>query len=165
MFGPYEVIARDGVYANTKNGSERDMKAALDFALNGESDNALEIINAYANTLQRLEGHDAPLCAIQCYHLVRAMTLMKDQVRPSWNNMVRNALLPTIEQFDADSPYANGNWGAIVNRLRMACAIFLKDSVLYQQSIDYFLHANDNGSLPNYVGASGQCQESGRDSD
>lgn len=163
MFGPYEVIARDGVYANTKNGSERDMKAALDFALKGESGNALEIINAYANTLQRLEGHDAPLCAIQFYNLVRAMTLMKDQVRPSWNNMVRNALLPTIEQFDADIPYANGNWGAIVNRLRMACAIFLKDSVLYQQSIDYFLHANDNGSLPNYVGASGQCQESGRD--
>ena len=163
MFGPYEVIARDGVYANTKNGSERDMKAALDFAQKGERDNALEIINAYANTLQRLEGHDAPLCAIQCYHLVRAMTLMKDYVRPSWNNMVRNALLPTIEQFDADSPYANGNWGAIVNRLRMACAIFLKDSVLYQQSIDYFLHANDNGSLPNYVGTSGQCQESGRD--
>ena len=163
MFGPYEVIARDGVYANTKNGSERDMKAALDFALKGESDNALEIINAYANTLQRLEGHDAPLCAIQCYHLVRAMTLMKDQVRPSWNNMVRNALLPTIEQFDSDSPYANGNWGAIVNRLRMACAVFLKDSVLYRQSIDYYLHANDNGSLPNYVGSSGQCQETGRD--
>lgn len=163
MFGPYEVIARDGVHANTKNGSERDMKAALEFAQKGECDNALEIINAYANTLQRLEGHDAPLCAIQCYHLVRAMTLMKDYVRPSWNNMVLNALLPTIEQFDAYSPYANGNWGAIVNRLRMACAIFLKDSVLYQQSIDYYLHANDNGSLPNYVGSSGQCQETGRD--
>ena len=163
MFGPYEVIARDGAYANTKNGSERDMKAALDFAQNGERENALEIINAYANTLRRLDGHDAPLCAIQCYHLVKAMTLMKDHMRPSWNDMVRNALLPTIDKFDADSPYANGNWGAIVNRLRMACAIFLKDSVLYQQSIDYFLHANDNGSLSNYVGESGQCQETGRD--
>ena len=65
MFGPYEVIARDGAYANTKNGSERDMKAALDFAQNGERENALEIINAYANTLRRLDGHDAPLCAIQ----------------------------------------------------------------------------------------------------
>ena len=32
MAGPYEVVARDGQYAFTKGGSERDMKAAWDFA-------------------------------------------------------------------------------------------------------------------------------------
>ena len=77
--------------------------------------------------------------------------------------MIRRAMLPVIDQFEADSPYANGNWGAIVNRLRMACGIFLKDSTIYQQSIDYFLYANDNGSLPKYISTAGQCQESGRD--
>ena len=163
MAGPYEVIARDGEYRHTKAGSERDMLAALELARAGEVGQALTIINAYAATLQRLEGHDAPLCAIQCFNMVRAMTLLKEHQTPEWAAMVRRALLPTIDKFEADSPYANGNWGAIVNRLRMACGIFLADSALYQASIDYYLHANDNGSLPRYVSETGQCQETGRD--
>ena len=163
LHGPYEVIARDGQYRNTKAGSERDMKAAYTFATNGERQQALAIINAYASTLKRLDGHDAPLCALQCYDLVRAMTLLKDSRQPQWDEMIRTAMLPMIRKFDADSPYANGNWGAVVNRLRMACAIFLDDKELYKESMDYFLYANDNGALPNYVGPTGQCQETGRD--
>ena len=163
MAGPYEVVARDGEFRSSKAGSERDMKAALDFAKVGKTDEALKIINAYAATLQRFDGHDAPLCAIQGYWLVRAMTMLSDHQTPAWPAMIRRAMLPVIDQFEADSPYANGNWGAIVNRLRMACGIFLKDSTIYQQSIDYFLYANDNGSLPKYISTTGQCQESGRD--
>ncbi len=163
MAGPYEVVARDGQFRSTKGGSERDMKAALDCAQQGHTDKALEIINAYANTLQRFDGHDAPLCAIQGFWLVRAMTLLKDHQTPAWSQMIRRAMLPVIDKFEADSPYANGNWGAIVNRLRMACGIFLQDSTIYQASVDYFLHANDNGALPRYVSETGQCQETGRD--
>ena len=163
MAGPYEVVARDGEYRKSKGGSERDMKAAWDCALNGQREKALEIINAYANTLQRFDGHDAPLCTIQAYWLLRAMILLKDNQTPAWSAMVRRAFLPTIDKFEADSPYANGNWGAIVNRCRMACGIFLDDKDVYQAAIDYFLHANDNGSLPNYVNETGQCQETGRD--
>ncbi|MBQ2359962.1 MAG: alginate lyase family protein, partial [Prevotella sp.] len=161
--GPYEVIARDGEYRNTKAGSERDMQAALNFAREGKNEDALRIINAYATTLQRLEGHDAPLCAIQCFDLVRAMTLLKSNETKDWSAMIRRALVPMMNKFEADSPYANGNWGAIVNRLRMACAIFLQDSVMYKTSINYYLHAYDNGSLPRYIGETGQCQETGRD--
>ncbi len=176
MAGPYEVVARDGQYRSSKGGSERDMKAALDLATQGmamsyadhqgsnaPTRQALDIINAYAQTLQRLDGHDAPLCLIQGYHLVRAMTLLKNYKTAQWDDMVRRAFLPTIDKFDADSPYANGNWGAIVNRMRMACGIYLQDSVIYKASVDYFLHANDNGSLPRYVSETGQCQETGRD--
>lgn len=163
MAGPYEVVARDGQYRGTKGGSERDMKAAYDFSVKGEADEAVAIINAYAKTLQRFDGHDAPLCTIQGYDLVRAMTLMKAHKTDEWDAMVRRAILPTLDQFEADSPYANGNWGAIVNRQRMACAIFLEDSALYKASVDYFLHANDNGSLPKYISETGQCQETGRD--
>ena len=163
MAGPYEVVARDGVYRQSKGGSERDMWAAWQCAQKGQNAKALEIINAYANTLQRFEGHDAPLCSIQAYWLVRAMILMKDAQTPAWKDMIRRAMLPVMEKFEADSPYANGNWGAIVNRLRMACGIFLGDSVLYRHAVDYFLHANDNGALPKYVGVTGQCQETGRD--
>ena len=187
MAGPYEVVARDGQYRSSKGGSERDMKAALDLARKGETEQAAKIIDAYARTLQRFDGHDAPLCTIQAFDLVRAMNIIRtlsnspcegeDSIRMAplaptgrgkeregmWAAMVRRAILPTIDQFEADSPYANGNWGAIVNRCRMACAIFLADSTLFHESIDYFLHANDNGSLPKYVNEMGQCQETGRD--
>ncbi|MCR5850910.1 MAG: glycoside hydrolase family 88 protein [Bacteroidaceae bacterium] len=170
MSGPYEVVARDGEFRASKGGSERDMWTAWQCAQQGYSDKALEIINAYAATLQRFDGHDAPLCAIQGYWLVRAMTILKNSQfiihnsqLESWGAMIRRAMLPMIDKFEADSPYANGNWGAIVNRLRMACGIFLEDSTVYQASIDYFLHANDNGSLPKYISEMGQCQETGRD--
>ena len=163
MAGPYEVVARDGAYRQTKGGSERDMKAAMLCAERGETAKALEIINAYANTLQRFDGHDAPLCLIQAYWLVRAMTLAKAHQTAEWSAMIRRAILPVIDKFEADSPYANGNWGAVVNRCRMASAIFLDDKTLYQAAVDYYLHANDNGSLPKYVSETGQCQETGRD--
>ncbi len=163
MYGPYEVVARDGQYANTKTGSERDMKTAYQCALRGDDHTSLEIINAYAKVLQRFDGHDAPLCTIQAYDLVRAMILERDKKQDSWDFMVRRAILPTIDKFEADSPYANGNWGAIVNRCRMACAIYLEDVELYKASIDYFMNANDNGSLPRYIDEKGQCQETGRD--
>ena len=174
MAGPYEVVARDGEFRASKGGSERDMWTAWQCAKSTESTEqtedtkacttkALEIINAYAATLQRFDGHDAPLCCIQGYWLVRAMTILRSHATAEWGSMIRRAMLPTIDKFEADSPYANGNWGAIVNRCRMACAIFLEDSVMYQAAIDYYLHANDNGSLPNYVSETGQCQETGRD--
>ena len=163
MAGPYEVVARDGEFRSSKGGSERDMWTAYDCARRGYTAKALEIINAYATTLQRFDGHDAPLCTIQAYWLVRAMTVVKEHQSPAWAAMIRRAILPVLEQFEADSPYANGNWGAIVNRCRMACAIFLEDSALYHASIDYYLRANDNGALPRYVSETGQCQETGRD--
>ena len=167
MAGPYEVVARDGQFRNTKGGSERDMWQAWQSAKAGDSETALTIINAYANTLQRFDGHDAPLCTIQAYWLLRAMNSLtpgpSPKERGEWEAMVRRAILPVLDKFEADSPYANGNWGHIVNRCRMAAAIFLGDKALYQHAIDIYLHANDNGSLPNYVSETGQCQETGRD--
>jgi len=163
MAGPYEIVARDGEYRSTKGGSERDMKAAWDMAAAGETAPALEIVNAYAGTLQGFDGHDAPLCTIQAYWLLRAMMILKDYQTPQWDSMIRRAIVPVLDRFEAYSPYANGNWGAIVNRCRMACGIVLEDKGLYQAAIDYYLHANDNGSLPNYISETGQCQETGRD--
>lgn len=169
LAGPYEVVARDGEFRKSKAGSERDMWQAWQSAKAGDNKTALEIINAYANTLQRFDGHDAPLCTIQAYWLLRSMSLlnvkgeMSDEEYAAAKAMVRRAVLPVIDKFEADSPYANGNWGHIVNRCRMAAAIFLEDKAFYQHAIDIYLHANDNGSLPNYVSETGQCQETGRD--
>jgi len=163
MAGPYEIVARDGKYAKTKGGSERDMWQAWQCARGGQAEKSLEIINAYAATLQGFDGHDAPLCTIQAYWLLRGMILLQDRQTPAWSAMVRRAILPVIDKFEADSPCANGNWGHIVNRCRMAAGIFLKDEGIYRHAVDIYLHANDNGTLPNYVSETGQCQETGRD--
>ncbi len=132
LSGPYEVVARDGQYAASKQGSERDMKAAWDFAKVGNCEDAARIINAYAERLQRLDGHDAPLCLIQGYWLCRAMMIVKSEKEQgrsamdcdtkAWDAMLKRAMVPTMDRFEQDSPYANGNWGAIVNRFRMAAA-------------------------------------------
>lgn len=163
MAGPYEVIARDGQHRGTKVGSERDMKQALTLAKEGKTEEACAIINAYAITLKGIDGHDAPLCTIQGYDLLQAMTLLRQHKTVAWDEMVRKVWIPVLDKFEADSPYANGNWGAIVNRMRMACGIYLQDSTIYKASLDYFYHANDNGSLPKYISPTGQCQETGRD--
>ena len=164
MAGPYEVIARDGKFRASKGGSERDMKAAWELALQGQHDKALAIINAYSGKLQRLDGHDAPLCLIQCYWLCRAMNVEKAHRSTSWETMIRRAMVPAMEQFERDSPYANGNWGAIVNRFRMAAAICMDDSAMYRHAVDYYLCGYDNGALPHYIiDENGQCQETGRD--
>ena len=163
MAGPYEVVARDGQFRSSKSGSERDMKMAWQLAQESRHQEAAAIIDAYAAKLQRLDGHDAPLCLIQGYWLCRAMMLEQDRRTPAWDKMLRQAFIPTVEQFERNSPYANGNWGAIVNRFRMAAALAMQDTLLYRQAVDYYLHAYDNGSLPHYVSPTGQCQETGRD--
>ena len=53
MSGPYEVVARDGEFRGSKGGSERDMRAAWNFAREGKHNEALRIINAYAECLCR----------------------------------------------------------------------------------------------------------------
>ena len=173
LSGPYEVVARDGQYAASKQGSERDMKAAWDFAKVGNCEDAARIINAYAERLQRLDGHDAPLCLIQGYWLCRAMMIVKSEKEQgrsamdcdtkAWDAMLKRAMVPTMDRFEQDSPYANGNWGAIVNRFRMAAAICMGDTAMYRAAIDYYFRGYDNGSLPCYISATGQCQETGRD--
>ena len=52
MAGPYEIVARDGEHRRTKGGSERDMYTAWQLAQKGDAEQALNIINAYAQTLQ-----------------------------------------------------------------------------------------------------------------
>ncbi len=172
MMAAYDFAMAWQQASHNKNGlpvttppTELNKKPADLSSLSAEEarDKALAIINAYATTLQRLDGHDAPLCAIQGYALVEAMTILHAYKTPEWDAMLRRAWLPTLDEFERNSPYANGNWGAIVNRMRMACAIYLEDKALYEHAVDYFLYANDNGALPRYVGPTGQCQETGRD--
>lgn len=174
MRGPYEVIARDGKHARTKGPSESDFSAAfyhaLLYRLNGNAAHltkSMEILDAYSGTLQAIDGHDAPLCCLQGFFLVNAMELMRDESTASqhaaWAAMIRRAFIPVMDRFEAMSPYANGNWGAIVNKMRMAVAIYSDDREMYDKACRMFNYCEDNAALPNYISETGQCQETGRD--
>lgn len=47
----------------------------------------------------------------------------------------------------------------------MAFGIFLEDEALYNQAVHFYYNGHDNGTIKNYIGENGQCQESGRDQD
>ena len=184
MRGPFDHIARDGQYAHTKAPSEDDCNAAYYNALMWSithdvrhADKAMEIVRAYTAALKQIHGHDAPLCAgLQGFMLVNAAELMrytyrKAQYANGWTEedtrlterMFREVFLPILTTFVEAAPYANGNWGGSVNKMRMAIGIFTDDEALYNAAVDYHLYSRDNGSLPNYIAESGQLQESGRD--
>jgi hypothetical protein len=78
--------------------------------------------------------------------------------------MITGVFIPVIDQFYNEQPYTNGNWGAIVTKTYMAAAIYLDNDYMYDRANFFFYHANDNGSIKNYIsGETGQIQESGRD--
>lgn len=183
--GPFEIISRDGKYSYTKDPSERDFNAAyynaIRWIITGEqahADKSMEIIRGYARTLKEIPPtNDAPLCAaLQGFMLVNAAEIMRytyiaNKYANGWTSqdtnetetMFRNVFQPVLTTFFERKPYTNGNWGIAAAKAQLSFGIFLNDHQLYDDAIDFFYHGDDNGSLPNYIAETGQCQESGRD--
>ncbi len=176
--GPFTIIARDGEHRATKGRSENDFNSAyynaLRYVISGErahAEMAMEVIRGYSSTLTKIDGHDAPLCAaLQGFMLINACELLRYEY-DGWKRadtkaterMFRDVFLPVLDDFDNRSPFANGNWGAAVNKMRIAIGVYCNDKKQYDRALAYFYGDKDNGSLSCYIGATGQCQESGRD--
>lgn len=179
-FGPFEVISRDGEFRHTKSKMEQDFSAvyqnALMWALIGEeahAEKSLDLLLGYAGTLKRIpETNDAPLlagleglkiiyAAEMLHHTYKKMTVAQfEQI----SRMIKEVFLPVMENFYHRKPYTNGNWGPIVTKAYMAAAILWDNEEMYNKAIDFYLHANDNGTIAHYIsGETGQIQESGRD--
>ena len=54
-----------------------------------------------------------------------------------------------MENFYHRKPYTNGNWGPIVTKAYMAAAILWDNEEMYNKAVDFYLHANDNGTIAN----------------
>ena len=136
MKGPFENIARAGKYGYTKHPCESDCNAAY---YNGRhADKAMEILRGYARTLRKIHGPDDPLCAgLQGFMLINAAEIMRYTYKRTgyangWTvedtqqteKMFREVFLPILTAFVEAKPYANGNWGGSVNKMRMAIALF-----------------------------------------
>ena len=179
-FGPFEVIARDGEFRHTKSKMEQDFSAvyqnALMWVLTGEkahAEKSLELLLGYAGTLKRIpETNDAPLLVgLEGSKIIYATEMLRHTYKKMTviqfneiSRMIRNVFLPVMENFYHRKPYTNGNWGPIVTKAYMAAAILWDNEEMYDKAIDFYLHANDNGTIAHYIsGNTGQIQESGRD--
>ena len=179
-FGPFEVISRDGEFRHTKSKMEQDFSAvyqnALMWVLTGEkahAEKSLELLLGYAGTLKRIpETNDAPLLVgLEGLKIIYATEMLRHTYKKMTvvqfneiSRMIRNVFLPVMENFYHRKPYTNGNWGPIVTKAYMAAAILWDNEEMYDKAVDFYLHANDNGTIAHYIsGNTGQIQESGRD--
>ncbi len=127
-----------------------------------------EILQAWASTLKSIAGSDRQLLTgITGYKFLNAAEILKY----SWNGwkesdqrqfreMMTGIFYPLIKNY---RPQANGNWDASMIVTTMCLGIFLDDMTMYKGAVDYALNGKSNGSIPNYIAETGQCQESGRD--
>lgn len=180
LWGPFPIISRDGEYRDTKSKMEQDFSAAyqnsLMWALTGDESHAkksLEILLKYAETLKLIpETNDAPLLVgLEGLKIIYATEMLrytyKDMNKKAFgkiSKMIEHIFLPVMDNFYKRKPYTNGNWGPIVTKAYMAAAILWDNKKMYRKAIDFYLHANDNGTITHYIDEkSGQIQESGRD--
>ena len=183
--GPFAVIGRTDEYSFTKDPCENDFNAAYFNAVRwivsrdeAHARKAMEIIRAYSPVLRRIHPHDGPLCAgLQGFIIVNAAEILRytypaDKYRGGWDSrdteltseMFRKAFIPVFTEFYRTKAYTNGNWGFSVLKGMIGMAVFLDDEDLFNEAVRRYLDPDfDNGSLPNYIAESGQCQESGRD--
>ena len=174
--GPLGVVCRENT--NTVGNAQMvfDGNAAYQNALmwcitgdEAHAKKAVEILNAWANALKRMKGHDVQLSAgLNGFKFVNAAELMR-HTYPAWPNteikqcerMLQDVVYPPIQNF---AFHANGNWDAACMKTMIAIGVFCNDQTLFKRAIDYYRSGKGNGRLTHYViNEAGQCQESGRD--
>jgi hypothetical protein len=180
LIGPFKVISRDGDFSYTKTKMETDFSAAYLNAIlwmvtkdAAHAQKSLEILTAYADTLKTIPAtNDAPLLAgLEGFKIVYVAEILKHTYKGASKeqiakitNMITGLFLPVLDGFYNAKPYTNGNWGGIATKTYMAAAIYLDRPDIYKKAMDFYLNANDNGTIKNYIsGTTGQIQESGRD--
>jgi hypothetical protein len=154
-------------------------REALAWALSGDQSHAtkaIEILNAWASTLQKIVPHPMPqeMVAIgwNGYHFANAAELLRYANPNGQHSGWKEA---DIEQFrkmlrlfyavikDFKSGF-NGNWDASMMNTMACLGIFLDDQAMFDRAVKHYLEGEKpNGGLANYISPTGQCQESGRD--
>ena len=174
--GPCETVTRGG--KNTPgnpqmvNDGNAVYQNALMWCITGETNHAqkaLQILNAWAYTLKRVDGPEKQLGAgLSGFKFVNAAELMR-YTYAAWptndvaqcERMFHDALYPAVENF---ATFANGNWDAASIKTMLAIGVFCNDAALVDRAVGYFRSGSGNGRLTHYVvNETGQAQESGRD--
>jgi parallel beta-helix repeat protein len=129
---------------------------------------AIEILNSWSPVLWDFDYNDAKLLAGWTGYLLCNAAEILRYTKSGWQqkdidrftNMLMTVYYPLIRFY---YPQANGNWdGAIIHSL-LAISVFTDNTIIFDNTVDHFLHGPVNGSIFKYIYPSGQCQESTRD--
>lgn len=129
---------------------------------------AIEILDAWSSKLRSFDENNAKfLIAFTGYEFCNAAEILR-YTYPGWTekntesvtHMMMSVYFPMVRYYFTQ---ANGNWdGAIIHTL-MSIAVFTDNRELFDNAVNHFLHAPDNGSMVRYIYPNGQCQETCRD--
>lgn len=141
-------------------------------------DKAIEILNAWSNTLTTVTGNaDRFLAAgIYGYQFCCAADIVRGQSGfdlGAFQDMMTSIFLPMNNSFltnhnDACITNYWANWDLCNMASKLAIGLICDDNAVRDQAIDYFWNGEGNGSIENaipfvYSGGLAQWQESGRD--
>ncbi|PRY57656.1 alginate lyase family protein [Glycomyces artemisiae] len=141
-------------------------------------DKAIEILNAWSNTLTTVTGNaDRFLAAgIYGYQFCCAADIVRGQSGfdlGAFQGMMTSVFLPMNNSFltnhnDACITNYWANWDLCNMASKLAIGLICDDNAVRDQAIDYFWNGEGNGSIENaipfvYSGGLAQWQESGRD--
>jgi hypothetical protein len=174
--GPFVVVTREKGNVTGLSQMVQDGRAAYQNAVmwcvtgnEAHARKAVEILNAWAGTLRKMDGRDVQLSAgLNGFLFVNAAELMR-HTYSGWhpNDVARferlllEVVYPPIKDF---ATFANGNWDGACIKTMMAIGVFCDRRELFDRAVEYFKSGKGNGRLTSYViNDSGQCQESGRD--
>ncbi len=154
-------------------------REALEWALTGNqanADKAIQILNAWAGTMQSIHvcappevvGQDKLAAGACLAQLCNAAELIAyggpDGKSSDWSSddiqKFKTMLqLPYNTMKGFYSGY-NGNWDMLMMDSMISMAVFLDDHNMFDEILQhYIVGQTPNGGLPNYVSATGQCQE------
>ena len=174
---PFKVVS-NGPYNKPDNGGKefvRDGAAAYTMALQwyverdkAYAEKAIEIFNAWANTLDSVVNHNRQLkvgtAGIKYLNAAEILKYTykgwKTKDRKAFEKMVANIWYPVIKDW---TPRYNGNWDAANGQTLMCIGIFLDRRDIFDSACQQLTDGDTNGSIKNYFYENGQCQESGRD--
>lgn len=134
------------------------------------ADKAIEILNAWANTLWDFDDNNAKLTiGLDGPGFIEAAEILK-HCRSDWRkedqekfeHFVLNIFYPVIEDFFAE---ANGNWDASMIYAMLCMGTFLDSQEIVDKAVDRFFYGPRNGGITKYIYPNGQIQETTRDWD
>ncbi len=180
---PFERVHRDS-YGKNRLGDpaiSNDGEAAYSHALQWyitedtlHAEKAIEILNAWASTLQSITGKDDNLLAgMTAQKYCNAAEIIRytyknwpaDEIK-QFENILLTVFYPLIDNFYTNSMHSNGNWGLSMVNSVMAISIFCNDTAMFNGALRHVMGTNFQpySTYSAYIDSlSGQCQESGRD--
>lgn len=132
------------------------------------AEKAIDIINAWSETLWDFDDNDAKLIAgLTGQHFLNAAEILR-YTGAGWKNediqrfsrLMLTVYYPYIQDFFDE---ANGNWDAAMINTMLCIGVFTDRQDIFQRAIERFFWGPNNGGITKYIYPNGQIQESTRD--